>query len=156
MQSVKEGQVIFKSKEDIFRDQLDTFSNPDSSFYSASRSFIIPVGSVLISLLTIVTIYLVIRVHRLSAIVLALPCPIQANSIPPVWIFTQSSTIPTSGATVPLGYAEFPWFQITVITFFLVIFLSGIIRKFYNHCWKSSTAKPACLTMHILNTEATA
>src|ERR1043165_9577151 len=96
MQSVKEGQVIFKSKEDIFRDQLDTFSNADSSFYSASRPFIIPVGSVLISLLTIVTIYLVIRVHRLSAIVLALPRPIQANPIPPVWIFSQSSTISTS------------------------------------------------------------
>jgi len=154
MQSVKDGQVIFKSKEDIFRDQLDMLGNTDSPWYSTSQSFIIPVGSVLITLLTIVTIYLVIRVHRLSAIVLALPQVVQANSIPPVWIFSRSPTVTTSSSTVSLGYAEFPWFQITVIMFLLFIFLSGIVRKFC-YCGKSSTAKPVRLTMHIFNTEDT-
>src|SRR5678815_4758539 len=65
MQSVKDGQVIFKSKEDIFLDQLDMLGNTDSPWYSTSQSFIIPVGSVLITLLTIVTVsYTHLRAHE--------------------------------------------------------------------------------------------
>jgi len=51
-------------------------------------------------------------------------------------------------------YVEFPWFQVTVITFLVVMVLVLIFRKVYRHCCKSSVVQPVCLTMHIFNTEA--
>src|SRR5688572_9688006 len=151
MTSVKAGQVLFKSQDDVIRDQLDTFGSPILVAYSSSKSFILPVGSALIGFLTIVTIYLVVKVHRLSVIVLSLPRVIPAQSVPSVWIFSPSSSVLTPVSTTSTGFPDFQWFQIVVISLLVLIVLVGVFRKRCKCCVTSTSPQAVFLAIHIGN-----
>ena len=151
MTSVKEGQVLFKSQEDVIRDQLDTFSSPILSAYSSSKSFILPIGSALFGLLTMVTIYLVVKVHRLSVIILSLPRVVPAQSVPSLWIFSPSSIVSTPVSTITTGLENFPWFEISVISLLVLMLFGGVVRKLCKHCVTSSSPQAVFLAIHIGN-----
>ena len=151
MNAVKNGEILFKTNEDLIQDQLDDLSNPSLTTYTAANAYILPIGATFVSFLTIANIYLMVKVHRLSAIIMALPRLTKATPIPPIWIFSYPSQITTTPKTIQVLFSDDAWFKLTVISLLTIIIFAWLIRKLWKRYSKFSGSQGVHLAINIMN-----
>lgn len=142
MNAVKEGHILFKSNADILQDQIAGLSQNSQLTFNIPNNYLFSFGSVLLCFLTLATIYLLVRVHKLSAIIVTLSRTADATIIPNVWIF---STPPTSTTLQQLpntvhSLDDFSFQFLVLSLLFLIIFIWLITRlcKLYSKFFRPS------------------
>src|SRR6218665_51277 len=151
--AVKNGQVLFKSNADILQDQIDDLSNPSVTAHAIANTYAMPIGAIVTCLLTITNIYLIVKVHRLSAIVMALSRTTQATPMPPVWIFSEPTPITTTITKTAIQslLSDETSFKVTVVTLLIFILIAWLSLSVWKRCSKMSPSHGVHLAINIMN-----
>jgi len=129
---VKTGQILFKTTKDIIQEQLDNLQGPYQPIYNAVSRYSFPFTAIFMCFIVIVNIYLMFRVHRLSIIVTALIRPAAASSIPPVCVYSTSTTSTTPPDFPPVPYLDDTWFKFLVLCLLTHIIVTWICNKVWK------------------------
>jgi hypothetical protein len=142
IEKVKEGEILFKTNQDFIQEHLDNLNDISVTSFTALNHYTLPIGAIFVSLLTALNIYLLFKINRLSAIVIALQqnTIAQAKSIQPVWIFsTEKPSLTTPGSVIPEYLFNETYFKLTVITLLMsiiIVWLTSKICKLYSRLHK--------------------
>ncbi len=136
VESVKNGQQLFVATEDLIQNQLDDFQ-VQQNFSNSTVQYGSIVVFVLLGLLIVAMAYALIKIHRLTLIVLALTRTADADilpAVPPVWIYQHPTAPPVNvtntGTVVFFNFINSDnWFEITIIFILSVMYLSWLVLK---------------------------